>query len=313
MVEIEIKLKNDQLRYTVGDTVSGSLEMTLPEDVPVTNVLLTFHCIGQVKWVEYVNSPFYHDGYVYYDDYTYHEERFEFKATDAKVEKHMSFQKVSLPFWFHIPDDKSLPSTMVSNHGSIQYFVRVNIPLPDTNGEVSKAVKEVIVQSPMKDNLLVSVGGAVEKNVLLHGGNVLMQATINRKGFYPGETINVHINIDNKSTAKITPRITLNQLQIFMCGARHKTVENQLTEESIVGKEIQPLSEEHQLIALPIPEDEALTIKGRVITVKYYVRIILDIPHAFDLQLNLPIVLTAKGVLEALQQEKEDSSPGILS
>jgi len=151
----------------------------------------------------------------------------------------------------------------------------------------------------------VSVGGTVEKNVILHGGNVLMHATINRKGFAPGETLTLHLAIDNKSTARLRPRITLYQVQIFMCGSRHKTVENAIIEEPILGKEIPPLTEEHQAISVPIPNGEALTIKSHVISVKYFVRIELDIPHSFDLQLTLPIVLTSPRVLEQLQKSGE--------
>jgi hypothetical protein len=62
----------------------------------------------------------------------------------------------------------------------------------------------------------------VEKTVLLHAGKVSMHATIGRKGFAPGESITVHVSVDNKSGAKLVPRISLHQVQIYMCGARHK-------------------------------------------------------------------------------------------
>lgn len=48
---IEIVLENDCQRYYAGDTVKGGVEMVLDEDTPMGNVTISFHCIGEVKWV----------------------------------------------------------------------------------------------------------------------------------------------------------------------------------------------------------------------------------------------------------------------
>src|SRR5699024_8598323 len=113
--------------------------------------------------------------------------------------------------------------------------------------------------------------------------------SICRKGFAPGQTISVHVAVDNKTSAKVTPRILLHQVQIFMCDSRHKTIETTMPDEPIVGKEIEPHSYTEEMIDVKIPSDESLTIKSTVITVKYYVHVTLDIPHSFDLHINLPV------------------------
>lgn len=41
---------------------------------------------------------------------------------------------------------------MISTHGFIQYFVKVTIRL---NEEIKKFVKEIIVESPIEENLMV--------------------------------------------------------------------------------------------------------------------------------------------------------------
>ena len=74
-VEVDIKLLDNRARYTVGDTVTGEATVILPDDVPLaTNVTLSFHCVGEVKWVEYPGTPYYLNGYIYYDQYDYHHE-----------------------------------------------------------------------------------------------------------------------------------------------------------------------------------------------------------------------------------------------
>jgi len=42
---------------------------------------------------------------------------------------------------------------MISTHGFIQYFVKVTIRM---NEDIKKFVKEVIVESPIEENLMVS-------------------------------------------------------------------------------------------------------------------------------------------------------------
>lgn len=42
---------------------------------------------------------------------------------------------------------------MISTHGFIQYFIKVTIRL---NDEIKKFVKELIVESPIEENLMVS-------------------------------------------------------------------------------------------------------------------------------------------------------------
>src|SRR6218665_1397275 len=144
---------------------------------------------------------------------------------------------------------------MISTHGFIQYFVKVTIRM---NEDIKKFVKEVIVESPIEENLMITVGSSCDKHVLLHGGNVSMNASIGRKGFAPGETVQVHVSVNNKTGTKITPRISLHQTQIYMCGARHKTIETTLNNDPIQGTEIEAHSEAVEVLNIKIPSDESL-------------------------------------------------------
>ena len=135
-----------------------------------------------------------------------------------------------------------------------------------------------------------------------------MHASIGRKGFAPGETISVHVSVDNKTSAKLIPRVSLHQTQIYMCGSRHKTIETTLSNDPINGTEIEPHSEAVEVLHVKVPSDESLTIKSSVITVKYFVHVTLDIPHSFDLHINLPVVLTSARVIESLRNQPEETA-----
>ena len=75
MTEVSIEIKNHQDRFVVGDEVSGTVDLTLPTDVPLSNVVtVSFHCLGEVKWVESPSSLYYLNGYLYYDQIDFHHE-----------------------------------------------------------------------------------------------------------------------------------------------------------------------------------------------------------------------------------------------
>lgn len=118
----------------------------------------------------------------------------------------------------------------------------------------------------------------------------------------------VQVLVDNQTNATVVPRVSLHQVQIYMCARYgHKTQELELSERPVKGTAIPAHTLVEQSLGLPLSEHESLSFRCSLIAVKYYVRVTLDIPHSFDLHLNLPIVLTSKAVLEELEQEKNNS------
>jgi hypothetical protein len=91
-----------------------------------------------------------------------------------------------------------------------------------------------------------------------------------------------------------------------------QTIETTMGEEPVVGAEIAPHSAVEEVLNVLIPTDESLSIKSSVITVKYFVHVTLDIPHSFDLHINLPVVLTSAKVIETAQQKNQQQQPALL-
>ena len=103
MVDVNINIKDNAHRFFVGDTISGTVDMVLPESVPLSNVMVTFHCLGEVKWVEYPGTPYYLNGFVYYDKYSYLELEYPLDGQAlTHVEKDKSTQ---IPFEFTVPKE----------------------------------------------------------------------------------------------------------------------------------------------------------------------------------------------------------------
>ena len=74
-MDVNILIKNQHERFTVGDIVPGAIALSLPEAFPLSNVSVVFQCLGEVKWVEYQGTPYYGlEGNLHYDHYEFHRE-----------------------------------------------------------------------------------------------------------------------------------------------------------------------------------------------------------------------------------------------
>lgn len=105
MAGAEIQIRNNQTLFYAGDTITGNAVVTLPKDVPLTNVFVSFHCLGEVKWVEYHGTPRYMDSVTFYDRQDYLEETLQL-TDDVKVESSGSdLKKAIIPFSFTIPKE----------------------------------------------------------------------------------------------------------------------------------------------------------------------------------------------------------------
>lgn len=214
-----------------------------------------------------------------------------------------------IPFRFALPDSSESPPTFDGRYGAINYFVECIIEVE----ELHRTGLEIKIESPVKSNLLLTVSGSSEKDLGLFcigSGSVTIEATIDRKGYLPGETIQLKTFINNMTTLKVQPRATLYQTQIFMTGDRHRTLELVLGEPSY-GNEVEPNEVAEEVIEITIPARAQLTMKSNIITVKYFVHVTLDIPQNKDLHINLQFVVTNKAAILEAQQAFAEALEGL--
>lgn len=102
MTDCSIHIADNRHRFVVGQTLSGTVEITVPEDVPIANLQLSFHCMGEVKWIEYPNTPYYLNGFEYYDKYSFLELPIETSQLKQVIPKD---QPTSIPFSLVIPKE----------------------------------------------------------------------------------------------------------------------------------------------------------------------------------------------------------------
>ena len=103
------------------------------------------------------------------------------------------------------------------------------------------------------------------------------------------------------SSVECTPRATLYQTQVFMCADRQKASQIAI-KDAVVGEKVDANIYDKQILNIQIPEETSLTIKSEIIVVKHFIHVTLNIPHAFDIHVNLPFVVTTESVIKSVKQ-----------
>ncbi|CAG2181403.1 unnamed protein product, partial [Oppiella nova] len=179
--------------------------------------------VAESKWVESAGTYFHREGQEYKDQRTYVD--LVYKMPDQYCDKCMGPGDHVIPFEFTLPDE-GIPSSFEGPNGSIHYYITANID------QAHKISYKFTVDSPMQTNFKVSVGGSVEKVFdfpSIGSGIMRLHASLVKKGFAPGDTIAVHCTVENHSTVDATPRVTLYETQVYMCGERHKSLQAAIT------------------------------------------------------------------------------------
>ncbi|CAG2170891.1 unnamed protein product [Oppiella nova] len=302
VTNMEIDLDNESEHYMVGDRVTGSLKFASTGRVLASGVRINLVGVGEVNWTEHVPLAMYGGAPMYRNNRKFLILDVPFDMNKDAHEKPLDRGVHTIPFDIKIPDHGS-PSSFEDTHAWIHYNVEAAIDEPDSD-EVNTIKTRITVDSPMRHNLKVFVGGHADKTLSVFpnmgSGSIAFHTSLSRKGYLPGETIEVNCYVVNKSTVDVTPRATLYQTRVYQTGECHKAVDRVLTEH-IIGKKMASNANNTDIIHIPIPKSASLSIKSDVISVKYVVHVTLDIPHAVDLSIDLPIIVTTQSALDRNQ------------
>ncbi|CAG2168306.1 unnamed protein product [Oppiella nova] len=292
--KLDISLDNQKQHYLAGDKVSGLLQLTIlgPEGAPYPRIGLV--CVAESKWVESAGTYFHREGQEYKDQRTYVDLAYKMPAYSDKFTgpgEHV------IPFEFTLPDE-GIPASFESPYGSIRYYITANID------QAHKITYKFTVDSPMQTNFKVSVGGSVEKVLAfpsIGGGIIRLHTSLVKKGFAPGDTIALHCTVENHSTVDATPRVTLYETQVYMCGERHKSLQGAVAG-PVLGHTVGQQTCDTQTVFVAIPATASLSIRSWIVSVKYMIHVTLDIPYTHDMHVNLPVVVVNKEAL--VEQDK---------
>uniref|UniRef100_A0A3Q3BJG4 Arrestin domain-containing protein 3 n=1 Tax=Kryptolebias marmoratus TaxID=37003 RepID=A0A3Q3BJG4_KRYMA len=182
----------------------------------------------------------------------------------------------------------ALATSFEGKHGSVRYWVKAELHRPWLLP--IKVKKEFIVFEHIDINtplLLAPQAGTKEKTLccwFCASGPISLSAKIERKGYTPGESIQIFAEVENCSARIVYPKAALYQMQTFFAKGKGKQIQQLVS--NLQGDPLQQgksQSWEGKLLKIPPVSPSILDCP--------IIRVYVDIPGGLNLSLTLPLVI----------------------
>ncbi|XP_062272710.1 arrestin domain-containing protein 3a isoform X2 [Scomber scombrus] len=187
-----------------------------------------------------------------------------------------------------------LATSFEGKHGSVRYWVKAELHrpwlLPMKTKKEFTVFEHIDINTPL---LLSPQAGTKDKTLccwFCTSGPISLSAKIERKGYTPGESIQIFAEIENCSSRMVVPKAAIYQTQTFYAKGKMKEVKQlvaNLRGESLSSGKTETWSGK----MLKIPPVSPSILDCSIIRVEYSLMVYVDIPGAINLSLNLPLVI----------------------
>ncbi|NXW50331.1 ARRD3 protein, partial [Nyctiprogne leucopyga] len=290
--------------YSSGDTVSGRVNLEVTGEIRVKSLKIHARGHAKVRWTESRNAG---SNTAYTQNYTEEVEYFNHKdiligherAVDntEKIKagtKSLKFDGRTLLNFDLCVLHRPLATSFEGRHGSVRYWVKAELHrpwfLPVKLKKEFTVFEHIDINTP---SLLSPQAGTKEKTLccwLCTSGPISLSAKIERKGYTPGESIQIFAEIENCSSRVVVPKAAIYQTQAFY--AKGKTKEVKQLVANLRGDSLSSgKTETWNGKQLKIPPVSPSILDCSIIRVEYSLMVYVDIPGAMDLFLNLPLVI----------------------
>lgn len=189
------------------------------------------------------------------------------------------------------------PSTFRGVHGKILYTLTVGIHRPwhmvkDFVTELH-FVNRINTNQPVLRAPLSGSNNMTLCCLWCASGPIIVTASVEKKAFVPGETVKIICEFSNASSRTATPKVILQQKQVFYT---HSRAQRRMIVKNLASVTGQPVSahttDVRTEIMLTIPSSAYLTISNcSIIEVDYLIEVKLSVTAASDLAVLIPIIL----------------------
>ncbi|XP_043926022.1 arrestin domain-containing protein 3-like isoform X2 [Protopterus annectens] len=286
--------------YSSGDIVSGRVIIEVTGEVKVQYLKLQAKGYAKVRWTESRNAgsnTAYTQNYNEEVEYMNHSIILLGHERDEDSEEGLttiSSGRHEYAFSFELPQTP-LATSFEGKHGSVRYWVKsvLHRPwlLPTMKSKKEFTVFEHIdINTPL---LLSPQAGTKDKTLccwFCTSGPISLSAKIERKGYTPGESVQIFAEIENCSSRMVVPKAAIYQTQTFY--AKGKTKEVKQLVANLRGESLSSgKTETWNGKLLKIPPVSPSILDCSIIRVEYLLMVYVDIPGAMNLFLNLPLVI----------------------
>ncbi|XP_012689040.1 arrestin domain-containing protein 4 [Clupea harengus] len=216
-----------------------------------------------------------------------------FEPTDSEGWISLSAGRHEIPFQFELPT-RPLVSSFSGKYGSVKYWMTAVLQRPPYHNQIVSRDFPVIAHVDVNSPLLlcpVSING--EKMIgtwIFTSGPISLRVNIERKGYCNGESIPIYAEIENCSSRLIVPKAVICQTQTYLAGGKTRSCRQVVA--SVRGNHVPSGSSDvWNGKQLKIPPISPSVLNSSIIRVDYSLAVIIQIPGARKLKVELPVVI----------------------
>ncbi|KAK7120924.1 hypothetical protein R3I94_020794 [Phoxinus phoxinus] len=279
--------------FASGDFVSGRVIIEVTGEIRVKSLNIHAKGLAKVRWTESRNAG---SNTAYTQNFTeeveYLNHRDVLIGHDRGDLRNIAGRH-EFPFSLELPQTP-LATSFEGKHGSVRYWVKAELHrpwlLPMKTKKEFTVFEHIDINTPL---LLSPQAGTKDKTLccwFCTSGPVSLSAKIERKGYTPGESIQIYAEIENCSSRVVVPKAAIYQTQTFFAKGKIKEIK-----QLVANLRGDPLpsgkTETWDGKMLKIPPISPSILDCSIIHVEYSLMVYVDIPRAVNLTLNLPLVI----------------------
>ena len=282
----------DQPFYS-GSSVAGAFLIGVDEPKSYKYISIQFLGRAYVHWTETEGSGENSRTVDYTSSEVYVDVRQTLWTADQSPDGRLAPGQYSFPFRFDIPS--SAPSSFEGTVGSIRYELhgRIGTGLLKFDHKLAVRVPLQQVVRISEPRLLQPARQEVQKTVsclFCTSAPIVLTVTVPKTGYCIGETLPVHVSIENGSSYQITMTATLCQRVVYTARGHHRQSKKALVH--IKSDEIAAHITREWNPTLQIPTTEVLDERSCfIIQMSYYLKVTAIIPWGFNLSTKIPLKL----------------------
>ncbi|KAA8592374.1 hypothetical protein FQN60_017829 [Etheostoma spectabile] len=277
--------------FSSGDCVSGRVIIEVTGEIRVKSLKIHAKGFAKVRWTESRNAgsnTAYTQNYTEEVEYLNHKdilighERDDDNSEEGLTTIHSGRHEYA--FSLELPQIP-LATSFEGKHGSVRYWVKAELHrpwlLPMKTKKEFTVFEHIDINTPL---LLSPQAGTKDKTLccwFCTSGPISLSAKIERKGYTPGESIQIFAEIENCSSRMVVPKAAIYQTQTFYAKGKMKEVKQlvaNLRGESLSSGKTETWSGK----MLKIPPVSPSILDCNIIRVEYSLMVstvILDLGH----------------------------------
>uniref|UniRef100_A0A3P9KHV7 Arrestin domain-containing protein 3 n=1 Tax=Oryzias latipes TaxID=8090 RepID=A0A3P9KHV7_ORYLA len=277
---------NEQGTFSGGDIITGNVTLTLEKETKVQSLCVKAKGDADVRWSEKRG-----DTTKVYSAHTRYFKLKQFLTAEGSDETVLPQGIHVYKFRFQIPPG-CMPSSFKGSHGKIVYKIEAKLCRSwRMNTTAEKELLFISKSLPALDSPMTPQRGSTRKEMgLFSKGLVELEAVLNKKAFCAGENMELVLSVNNSSSKKVKPKLSLSKKITYYARGNTKSSTEEISK--MVFDPVEQNNKEERKCVMEIPAGQIPSIQScDIIKLEYTLKAYLDISFSFDPEVIFPITI----------------------